>query len=170
MALVRGAIVASMLAVSAALVPPRALPGRTTPRVRARGVTMIISPEAMIAVQKTVNRAKFEATVENYMKTKRVSREEAELEFATYLLDPDAYVLSKASDSFAAKSPTKKMAVKKAEMGARRSPLLQAYIDEGGPEVRERIEKFERDNTTKALVIISVMSAFLLFGKDFVAP
>jgi len=92
------------------------------------------------------------------------------LEFATYLLDPDAYVLSKASDSFAAKSPTKKMAVKKAEMGARRSPLLQAYIDEGGPEVRERIEKFERDNTTKALVIISVMSAFLLFGKDFVAP
>lgn len=97
-----------------------------------------------------------------------MSREEAEREFATYLLDPDAYVLSKAADSFRQQSPAKKLKVKKAEPGARRSPLLQAYIDEGGDEVRERIEKFERESSIKALTIVSLFSAFLLFGKDYV--
>lgn len=135
---------------------------------RTPALTMIISAEAMITLQKTFNRAKFEDTVDRYMKMKRISRDKAELEFATYLLDPDAYVLSKASDSFRQKSPAKKLNVKKAEMGARRSPLLQAYIDEGGDEVRQRIEKFERANTIKALTIVSLFSAFLLFGKDYV--
>lgn len=154
---------------TALLLPSRAIPSRTRQR-RTPLVTMIISAEAMITLQKTFNRAKFEDTVDNYMKMKRISRAEAELEFATYLLDPDAYVLSKASDSFRQKSPAKKLTVKKAEMGARRSPLLQAYIDEGGDEVRQRIEKFERENTLKALTIVSLFSAFLLFGKDYIGP
>lgn len=104
-----------------------------------------------------------------------MTKEEAELEYANYLLDPDAYVLAKASDSF--KNPSlrgsrgadkKPLNVKKAKMGDRRSPLLQAYIDEGGDDVKERIEKFERNNQIKALTIITLFSALLIFGKDYV--
>lgn len=132
------------------------------PVVRPRlTVRHIISPEAMIGLQKAFNRAGFEKTVENYMKVKRISREAAEIEFAKYLLDPDAYVLERAAES-------KPQNVKKATMGQRRSPLLQAYIDEGGDEVRERIEKFERDNSIKAIAIITVFASLLIFGKDFV--
>lgn len=146
-------LVILLASTSALLAPPAARPRQT--------VRHIISPEAMIGLQKAFNREGFEKTVENYMKKKRLSREAAELEFAKYLLDPDAYVLEKA----AASKPQK---VKKATMGQRRSPLLQAYIDEGGDEVRERIEKFERDNSIKAIGIITVFASLLIFGKDFI--
>ena len=52
--------------------------------------------------------------------------------------------------------------VPRAQPGQRRSPLLQAYIDEGGPEVQERIEKFERENTLKALCVVGALAAFVL--------
>ena len=65
-----------------------------------------------------------------------------------------------------AAAPTSPRNIKTAQPGQRRSPLLQAYIDEGDDDVRVRIEKFERESTTKALVIISFFSAVLL-GKDY---
>jgi len=57
------------------------------------------------------------------------------------------------------KAPTN---VPRSKQGQRRSPLLQAYIDEGGPEVQARIEKFERENTLKALCVVGALIAFVL--------
>ena len=136
----------------------------TQGRVRRRPPTMIISPEAMISAQKIFNRRSFDATVDKYMVEKKLTRDKAELEFATYLLDPDAYVLEKAAKD---KLRGPKLRVKKAEPGQRRSPLLQAYIDDGGDEVKERIENFERQSSYKAFFIIGIFSTLLL-GKDFI--
>eukprot|EP00629_Pelagomonadales_sp_RCC1024_P016788 CAMPEP_0119290136 /NCGR_PEP_ID=MMETSP1329-20130426/40226_1 /TAXON_ID=114041 /ORGANISM="Genus nov. species nov., Strain RCC1024" /LENGTH=166 /DNA_ID=CAMNT_0007290951 /DNA_START=97 /DNA_END=593 /DNA_ORIENTATION=+ len=137
-------------------------------RRRAAVRTRVISPEAMVTLQKMTNRKSFEETVETYAKQKRLSTREAELEYATYLLDPDAFVLDAANankfgggarSSGGQKAPTN---VPRAQPGQRRSPLLQAYIDEGGPEVKERIEKFERENTLKALCVVGALVAFVL--------
>ena len=81
---------------------------------------MIISPEAMVSLQKLVNKKGFEKTVSAYAKEKRISPEAAELEYAKYLMDPDGFVLEKADRAM---RPT--YAVKKAQPGQRRSPLLQ---------------------------------------------
>ena len=46
----------------------------------------ILSPEAMVSLQKATNKAEFEDTVAKYAKQKRLSTREAELEYARYLL------------------------------------------------------------------------------------
>ena len=141
-------------------------PQRRTRATTAQAPSMIISPEAMVSIQKFTNRAKFEETVESYAKQKRLSLRDAELEYAKYLIDPDGFVLESMADAkFSPKASAAQKApknVKPAEMGQRRSPLLQAYIDEGGAEVEARIEKFERDNTIKACVIIALVFGYLI--------
>ncbi|KAJ1456467.1 hypothetical protein M885DRAFT_616305 [Pelagophyceae sp. CCMP2097] len=150
-----------------------------------------ISPGAMVTLQKAINREKFTATVEGYAKVNKLSLADAELAYAAYLLDPDGFVLEKArsksrrtrvetAGAQAAESKLgspkaagkgkpnpKPLKALKAQPGQRRSPLLQAYIDEGGDEVRLRIEKFERENTVKALCVVAFFSAALIFGKDY---
>ena len=93
---------------------------------------------------------------------------DAELAYAGYLLDPDKFVLDAAAadklgNKPAAQRRPEAKSVKIAQAGQRRSPLLQAYIDEGGPEVKERIEKFERENTIKACAIIAALMTFVIW-------
>ena len=45
----------------------------------------ILSPEAMVSLQKATNKAEFEDTVAKYAKQKRLSTRDAELEYARYL-------------------------------------------------------------------------------------
>ena len=52
----------------------------------------ILSPEAMVSLQKATNKAEFEDTVAKYAKQKRLSTRDAELEYARYLLDPSVAV------------------------------------------------------------------------------
>lgn len=68
--------VSSIHTVSAmALVARQALPHQAAGQRQGRPSTvMIISPEAMITVQKTFNRAKFDRTVETYMKVGPIGR------------------------------------------------------------------------------------------------
>ena len=150
--------------VSALLSPLRASRRVAAPRRRAArraAPTMIISPEAMVALQKVSNRAEFEKTVDAYAKQKKLSRRDAELEYGRYLLDPDKFVLdaAAAAQKTAQKRPEN---VRSSAPGQRRSPLLQAYIDEGGAEVEARITKFERENTIKACAIIAVLFGGLI--------
>jgi hypothetical protein len=122
-----------------------------------------IGPDAMVKLQKATNKAEFEETVAKYAKQKRLSIRDAELEYATYLLDPDQFVLQAAAkDKGTTQRTPERGSIKKAAAGQRRSALLQAYIDEGGPEVEKRISDFERTNTFKALGVIAVFSFFLL--------
>jgi len=79
----------STLPLISSLIAPRPAPRQPT-RLH------VISPEAMVTLQKMTNRKSFEETVETYAKQKRLSTREAELEYATYLLDPDAFVLDAA--------------------------------------------------------------------------
>ena len=162
----RACLVAACLSVATSFTISR----NALPTLRRRAQTaapaMIISPEAMVSIQKFSNKAKFEETVEAYAKQKRLSIREAELEYAKYLIDPDGFVLESMADSkFSAKSKQQAAPknVKPAEMGQRRSPLLQAYIDEGGAEVEERITKFERENTIKACAIIAALFGYLIY-------
>ena len=129
----RACLVAACLSVATSFTISR----NALPTLRRRAQTaapaMIISPEAMVSIQKFSNKAKFEETVEAYAKQKRLSIREAELEYAKYLIDPDGFVLESMADSkFSAKSKQQAAPknVKPAEMGQRRSPLLQAYIDD----------------------------------------
>lgn len=129
---------------------------------------MVISAEAMVSLQKLTNREEFTKTVEAYAKQKRLSTRDAELAYAGYLLDPDKFVLDAAAADKLGKKPAAQRrpeakSVKIAQAGQRRSPLLQAYIDEGGPEVKERIEKFERENTIKACAIIAALMTFVIW-------
>ena len=48
----------------------------------------ILSPEAMVSLQKATNKAEFEDTVAKYAKQKRLSTRDAELEYARYLWLP----------------------------------------------------------------------------------
>ena len=60
------------------------------PRTGRRPATSlnILSPEAMVSLQKATNRAEFEDTVAKYAKQKRLSTRDAELEYARYLWLP----------------------------------------------------------------------------------
>jgi hypothetical protein len=133
-------------------------------RHRSTRLGVALSPEAMIALQKFTNKADFEKTVAAYAAQKRLSLPDAELEYARYLMDPDKFVLdaAAASKGVAEARPKKPADIMKAGFGQRRSPLLQAYIDEGGPEVEARISTFERSNTIKACAIIACVFAFVI--------
>ena len=157
-------MLALLLCSVSALVQRRApLPRAPTrsQRAHAPSIAMIISPEAMVKIQKLSNKAEFEDTVARYAKEKKLSARDAELEYARYLIDPDKFVLdaAAAAQKTAQKRPEN---VRSSAPGQRRSPLLQAYIDEGGAEVEARITKFERENTIKACAIIAVLFGGLI--------
>lgn len=161
-------MLALLLCSVSALVQRRApLPRAPTrsQRAHAPSIAMIISPEAMVKIQKLSNKAEFEDTVARYAKEKKLSARDAELEYARYLIDPDKFVLDAAAANQNSKATPESTVWDKPKFGARRSPLLQSYIDEGGPEVEARITKFERENTIKACAIIAGLFGFLLWQK-----
>ena len=143
----------------------------------------ILSPEAMVSLQKATNKAEFEDTVAKYAKQKRLSTRDAELEYARYLpvhnqlsrrsehpthrylLDPDKFVLDAAANSKGVVEQRQRRPenIQQAGFGQRRSPLLQAYIDEDPTGATEkRISDFERSNTIKACAIIACLFVFVI--------
>ena len=147
---------------AAALVPTKSLP-RNRPRISTS--LNILSPEAMVSLQKATNKAEFEDTVAKYAKQKRLSTRDAELEYARYLLDPDKFVLDAAANSKGVVEQRQRRPenIQQAGFGQRRSPLLQAYIDEDPTGATEkRISDFERSNTIKACAIIACLFVFVV--------
>ena len=67
-----------------ALLPAKALRNGRRPSTSLN----ILSPEAMVSLQKATNKAEFEDTVAKYAKQKRLSTRDAELEYARYLCLP----------------------------------------------------------------------------------
>ncbi len=80
----RLALLAAFLPCVNALLPAKALRSGRRPATSLN----ILSPEAMVSLQKATNKAEFEDTVAKYAKQKRLSTRDAELEYARYLLDP----------------------------------------------------------------------------------
>ena len=80
----RLALLAAFLPCVNALLPAKALRNGRRPSTSLN----ILSPEAMVSLQKATNKAEFEETVAKYAKQKRLSTRDAELEYARYLLDP----------------------------------------------------------------------------------
>ena len=157
----RLALLAAFLPCVNALLPAKALrSGR-----RLSTSLNILSPEAMVSLQKATNRADFEDTVAKYAKQKRLSTRDAELEYARYLLDPDKFVLDAAANSKGVVETRQKRPenIQQAGFGQRRSPLLQAYIDDDPTGATEkRISDFERSNTIKACAIIACLFVFVI--------
>ena len=142
----------------------------------------------MVSLQKATNRAEFEDTVAKYAKQKRLSTRDAELEYARYLLDPsapvrkskfhrtstpstqrlphrDKFVLDAAANSKGVVEQRQRRPenIQQAGFGQRRSPLLQAYIDDDPTGATEkRISDFERSNTIKACAIIACLFVFVI--------
>ena len=56
--------------------------------------------------------------------------------------------------------------IKRAVPGQARSPLLQMYIDEGGADVKERIEKFERESQIKGLSVMFLVCSAIAYYKS----
>ena len=82
-----------------------------------------------------------------------------------YLLDPDKFVLDAAANSKGVVEQRQRRPenIQQAGFGQRRSPLLQAYIDEDPTGATEkRISDFERSNTIKACAIIACLFVFVV--------
>ena len=157
----RLALLAAFLPCVNALLPAKALRNGRRPATSLN----ILSPEAMVSLQKATNRAEFEDTVAKYAKQKRLSTRDAELEYARYLLDPDKFVLDAAANSKGVVETRQKRPenIQQAGFGQRRSPLLQAYIDDDPTGATEkRISDFERSNTIKACAIIACLFVFVI--------
>ena len=91
----RLAFVAAFLPCVNALLPAKALRNGRRPSTSLN----ILSPEAMVSLQKATNKAEFEDTVAKYAKQKRLSTRDAELEYARYLLDPSVAVQKSAREA-----------------------------------------------------------------------
>ena len=157
----RLALLAAFLPCVNALLPAKALRNGRRPSTSLN----ILSPEAMVSLQKATNKAEFEDTVAKYAKQKRLSTRDAELEYARYLLDPDKFVLDAAANSKGVVEQRQRRPenIQQAGFGQRRSPLLQAYIDEDPTGATEkRISDFERSNTIKACAIIACLFVFVI--------
>jgi hypothetical protein len=80
-------------------------------------------------------------------------------------LDPDKFVLDAAANSKGVVEQRQRRPenIQQAGFGQRRSPLLQAYIDEDPTGATEkRISDFERSNTIKACAIIACLFVFVI--------
>jgi len=110
----------------------------------------IFGPNQALAIERKKNPAKFEATIQNLMKQKKLSRDKAEKRYGEYLLDPDGFAL-RASDAQRKKDGYKNW--EEAAIGRSSDPEA----------TRERIAKFKRDSQIKALAIIGAFVGCLLY-------
>merc|ERR1719188_2768640 len=90
------------------------------------------------------------------MKTKGLSREEAEKDYNMYLNNPNDYALNKGEEYY------KSLGYKSLMDGV----IGEADKQGRGDEVRERIEKFKRESRIKAFAVLVVVFASWYFARQ----
>lgn len=110
---------------------------------------MVFGPKQALAIEKRKNPQAFESTIQGLMKTKGLSRADAEKRYGEFLLDPDGFALRAAE-------------AERREAGYK-DWIEQAVAKSDDPEgTRKRIEDFTRTNRIKGTAIMIVGSAALL--------
>eukprot|EP00542_Grammatophora_oceanica_P015387 CAMPEP_0194050102 /NCGR_PEP_ID=MMETSP0009_2-20130614/33077_1 /TAXON_ID=210454 /ORGANISM="Grammatophora oceanica, Strain CCMP 410" /LENGTH=169 /DNA_ID=CAMNT_0038696513 /DNA_START=60 /DNA_END=569 /DNA_ORIENTATION=+ len=138
---------------------PSSFGGVTTMKQQERSTTtsrlFMIGP-----LQKFTDKEEYEKTVENLMAYKNLSREEAEKEYDSFLENPNNYALSKGEDYY------KSLGYNSLMDGV----IGEAEKEGRGEEVKERIAEFKRQSKIKALSVISVFFAAIVYGKITYVP
>ena len=109
---------------------------------------MVIGPKQVLAMEKMKDPKKFERTIKSLMKQNKLSREQAEKRYGEFLADPDGFALRASEESWRAEGYKN---WEEAAIGRSNDPEA----------TRARIDKFKTDNRNKALILISLFSAFL---------
>lgn len=118
---------------------------------RSKGTTAlnVFGPKQALAIEKTKNPAKFEATIEGLMSTKGLTRRQAETRYGEFLVDPDGFALQAAEQE-------------RREKGYK-DWIEQAIDKSDDPEAtRIRIEEFTKRNQLKGTIIMIAFSAAVL--------
>eukprot|EP00567_Pseudictyota_dubia_P014052 CAMPEP_0197436310 /NCGR_PEP_ID=MMETSP1175-20131217/3779_1 /TAXON_ID=1003142 /ORGANISM="Triceratium dubium, Strain CCMP147" /LENGTH=161 /DNA_ID=CAMNT_0042965567 /DNA_START=79 /DNA_END=564 /DNA_ORIENTATION=+ len=106
----------------------------------------VFGPAQAAAIEKRKNPQKFESTIQGLMKTKGLTREQAEKRYGEFLVDPDGFALA------AAEAERKEKGYKNWEE--------QAIAKSDDPEAtRARIEAFKNKNRTRGIIIMILFSA-----------
>eukprot|EP00555_Chaetoceros_dichaeta_P010143 CAMPEP_0198267704 /NCGR_PEP_ID=MMETSP1447-20131203/34208_1 /TAXON_ID=420782 /ORGANISM="Chaetoceros dichaeta, Strain CCMP1751" /LENGTH=108 /DNA_ID=CAMNT_0043958419 /DNA_START=42 /DNA_END=365 /DNA_ORIENTATION=+ len=62
------------------------------------GLSMVFGPRQALAIEKRKNPQQFEITIQGLMKSKKLTRDQAEKRYGDFLLDPDGFALKAAED------------------------------------------------------------------------
>merc|ERR1719223_2111752 len=109
----------------------------------------VFGPNQALAIEKRKNPKQFESTIQGLMKTKKLTREQAEKRYGEFLLDPDGFALK------AAAADRKKKGYK--------NWIEQAVAESDDPEgTRQRIEDYTNKNRLKGTAIMILFSAVWL--------
>lgn len=112
-------------------------------------LNMVFGPKQALAIEKRKNPQGLESTIQGLMKTKSLSRAQAEQRYGEFLLDPDGFALKAA-------------AAERKEVGYK-DWIEQAVAKSDDPDAtRERIENFTRTNNIKGTAIMAIGGAALL--------
>mmetsp|Transcript_9304 Transcript_9304/g.13205 ORF Transcript_9304/g.13205 Transcript_9304/m.13205 type:complete len:164 (-) Transcript_9304:250-741(-) len=110
---------------------------------------MVIGPKQVLALEKSKNPQKFEATISGLMRNNNLTREQAEKRYGDFLIDPDGFALRAAAEERKAKGY--------------KNWVEQAVAKSNDPEAtRERIDNFTARNRLKGIAIMCVFSAAVL--------
>mmetsp|Transcript_17159 Transcript_17159/g.23004 ORF Transcript_17159/g.23004 Transcript_17159/m.23004 type:complete len:165 (-) Transcript_17159:344-838(-) len=109
-------------------------------------LNMVFGKETALQIEKRKNPQQFEATIEGLMKTKKLTRAQAEKRYGEFLLDPDGFALRAAEEEI--------------KRGGYKDWEEMAIARSDDPEAtRERITKFKNKNRTRGIIIMSVFFA-----------
>jgi len=145
-------IVATVLLLPAvnAFVVRASVPGLHASPISSSRLDMVLGPKQFLAIEKRKNPKKFETTIQNLMKKKKLSRKQAETRYGNFLVDPDGFALQAAADE-------------RREKGYK-DWKEQAIAKSDDPEAtRERIDEFQKINSLKGTAIIFLFSAAALY-------
>eukprot|EP00545_Synedropsis_sp_CCMP1620_P012364 CAMPEP_0119012928 /NCGR_PEP_ID=MMETSP1176-20130426/7702_1 /TAXON_ID=265551 /ORGANISM="Synedropsis recta cf, Strain CCMP1620" /LENGTH=164 /DNA_ID=CAMNT_0006965967 /DNA_START=36 /DNA_END=530 /DNA_ORIENTATION=+ len=115
-------------------------------------LNMVVGPKQALMMEKKKNPAKFEKTIQGLMKSKKLSRPQAEQRYGTFLLDPDGFALAAAAQE-------------RKVMGDK-DWKAQAIRRSDDPEATaQRIATFQRINSLKGTAIIVIFfGAVIVFN------
>ena len=114
----------------------------TTTSSPSTSLNMIFGPKQALAMEKKKNPQQFERTIINLMKTKKLTREQAEDRYGAFLLDPEGFALRAAEEDRRASGLDWKEA---------------AIARSSDPDAtRKRIDEFQKKNSIKGTAIIIV--------------
>eukprot|EP00525_Craspedostauros_australis_P005265 CAMPEP_0198116280 /NCGR_PEP_ID=MMETSP1442-20131203/10950_1 /TAXON_ID= /ORGANISM="Craspedostauros australis, Strain CCMP3328" /LENGTH=163 /DNA_ID=CAMNT_0043774057 /DNA_START=107 /DNA_END=598 /DNA_ORIENTATION=- len=111
-------------------------------------------------LQKLTNKKEYEATVNNLMKTKGYTREQAEKEYNQFLENPNNYALEKGEAYY------KSLGYKTLMEGV----IGEAEKEGKGDEVKQRIEEFQKQSKLKGLATISFFIILAFWFKITYVP
>ncbi|GMH83630.1 hypothetical protein TrVE_jg11385 [Triparma verrucosa] len=116
-------------------------------------MSMIFGPKQALAIEKRKDPKKFESTINGLMKKNKLTRDAAEKRYGEFLIDPDGFALRAGQ---AAQKAAGYKNWEDAAIGRSKNP----------EETRARIDKFKKESQLKALAVITVFSAVLLFASS----